>query len=549
MSVAAVTKLELRVGPPAGPPLVADLLAGRPALAPFFAGHPADPAAFQRRADEVADRLRRERRTAVAAAIRPLGEAAAGRLAAVLEGEGVFVTTGQQAGLFGGPLYTVHKIVSAIALARALGPILGRPALALFWVAADDHDWDEVSRTDVLDSANRPVRLELTRADAAPVSMAERRLDASVKGVVEALLALLPDTEFRPWIEEAVRQSYRPGASVASAFADLIAAVFADQELALVDPAHEAFKRAAAPVLRIELERTVEHGMLLARTTAALEAGGWHAQVPIAEGAANVFLHDALGRDRLVREGTHWTLRRTRRRLADGEVLALLEREPARFSPNVLLRPVVESAVLPTVAYVGGPAEISYFAQVGCLFRAHGVAPPLAVPRRSVTFVEGKVRKVLDKFGLEPADFDQPFHALAARVLADDMPPAVSASVDALRASITAGYARLADAAVGIDPTLVGWIEGQRNTALIAVDAAARKIASHHRRRHEIEMEQLRKAAANLRPDGAPQERALNALPFLARYGPDLLRDLVEAVRYVVDRPHPAWLGVECPEP
>jgi uncharacterized protein YllA (UPF0747 family) len=247
-----------------------------------------------------------------------------------------------------------------------------------------------------------------------------------------------------------------------------------------------------------------------------------------------------------VREDGHWMLRRTHRHITDEELHAWLESTPGRFSPNVLLRPVVESSILPTLAYVGGPAEVSYFAQIGCLFEAHGVEAPLVFPRFSVTLVEGKVRRVLDKFGLEVDDLHRPFHELAAHVLARDLPVEVTASADALRAAIQAGYERLSAAATAIDPTLEGWLDGVRNSALSGADNASRKITAHHRKRHETELEQLRKAANNLYPGGAPQERVLNVLPYLSRYGIPLLLEVLEAMHFEWSAGQPAWTGVQC---
>jgi uncharacterized protein YllA (UPF0747 family) len=267
----------------------------------------------------------------------------------------------------------------------------------------------------------------------------------------------------------------------------------------------------------------------------------------VADDAANVFLHDPEGRERVVPENGDWILRRSKRKIADGELFALLDSEPTAFSPNVFLRPVVESAVLPTVAYVGGPAEIAYFAQIGCLFHAHGIEPPIAVPRFSVTVIEGKVRKILDRFGLTTHDFRKPFHELSTRIIREGLPEEVTRPLAALEKAVEEEYDRLSRGAEKIDATLAGWLNSQRNAILGQLQAAEKKITSHRKKRSEIEMEQLRKAASNLQPEGIAQERVLNALPLVARYGAGILADMAEAMRYPLPGRAPeGWDGVRC---
>lgn len=541
------TPVEIRTAPLSAPALVTDLQEGADAAAPFYGGHPFDPAAYERKAAAVAARLDATARRRVADAFRPTSDAGASRLARVLDGTGFFVTTGQQAGLFGGPLYTVVKILCAIRLASALEDLLGVPVVALFWVAADDHDWPEVNHTALVDASNELRRITLVQPeDAPPVAMADRRLGPGIADALQALEAALPQSEFAGPLMDCLRPAYHPDASMADAFEALIAMLFAEQPLVLVSSAHPAVRATAQPLLMRDAQHVEHFAALLARTTDRLLERGYHAQVSIASDAANLFFHDEHGRDRLVREDGTWHLRRSKRRFSADELMARLQTEPTRFSPNVLLRPVIESALFPTLAYVGGPAELSYLAQVSCLFAEHGIEAPIAYPRTSVTILEGRVRRVLDKFGLDVQDFHRPFHEVAARVLRAEMPHSVTEATAALRAAIAPGYDRLADAAAEIDPTLRKWVQGVRNGALGNVDDAEKKIASHYRKRHEVEEEQLRKAAINLYPDGTLQERVLSPLQFLARYGLGLLDDVLEALETPWSERRPAWEGPRC---
>lgn len=539
--------LELHVAPLGGTRLVDDYQIGHPALAPFFAGHPYDIEAYRRKAAEVEQRLDAAARARLADALLPTTARAAERLRQVLDGNGFFVTTGQQAGLFGGPLYTVYKVLSAVRLAATLEHELGRTVVPVFWVGADDHDFEEIDHVIALDAADGLQRIGVSRPpDAAAVPMAEQPLGADVSAALDAFAATLPDGPFATDVMARLRAHYRPGRAVADAFQAGMAELLAPFDVVIVSSAHPALKRAAAPILAGELDAQERHAALLAHTSEALERAGYGVQVPIAADASNVFHADESGRDRLVREDGAWHHRRSRRRIGYDALRTLLSDHPDAFSPNVLLRPVVESAVLPTLAYVAGPGELAYFAQIGCLFRAHGIEPPVVFPRHSVTLVTPTVRRLLDRHGLEAAAFTRPAGALINDAVRDAMPPALADALTSLRAALEQGFDALADAAVPIDPALTGPVDGARRTALASVDAIERKVLGRLRERDDIAARQIRRMAAHLRPLGAPQERQLNVFSFLARFGPTLPRAVADALPVALATPAPDWSGVRC---
>jgi bacillithiol biosynthesis cysteine-adding enzyme BshC len=307
-----------------------------------------------------------------------------------------------------------------------------------------------------------------------------------------------------------------------------------------------ALKRHASPVMRRELENAEKHATLLRAQSDRLLAAGYHEQVAIATDAANVMYEDEHGRERLVREGDGWMVRRTKRFFSHAEILELLESNPERFSANVLLRPVVESYAFPTLAYVGGPAEVSYFGQTGCLFSAHHVDMPLVMPRASADLIEAKIRKVLDKFTLEPHDLRHPFHEIASQIARDDLPEEVRVALHQLREDLTNGYAGLVAGATGIDPTLKGPLEGARNASYKQVEDAERKILTHLKKQNEIGLDQLRKASVHLYPDGQRQERVLGGISYLGRYGEELLAGIAAALDVQLDAVVAGWDGVRC---
>ncbi|MFW6201673.1 MAG: bacillithiol biosynthesis cysteine-adding enzyme BshC, partial [Gemmatimonadota bacterium] len=326
----------------------------------------------------------------------------------------------------------------------------------------------------------------------------------------------------------------------------LMAALFERFDLLIVDPSHRTVKRRSAPLIARELERTDEHGEALASQTRRVEAAGYEAQVPVLPGATNVFYEDERGRERVMRSAEGWLLRRTRRTMSRGELRHMLEERPERFSPNVFLRPVVEAAVFPTVAYVAGPGEMAYYAQLGCLYEEHGIGMPPVHPRASFVLVEPKVREVLDKFELEPEALRAPLHEIAARVLRERMPAEVRDALGRWRRSLDETAERLEQTAMPIDPTLRGPIQGARNAMHIELNGLEKRIVRRIKDRDRVTLRQLEKARVNLFPDSSPQERVINVLQYLARYGVPLLDELAASIETDVRSVAPAWAGRGC---
>lgn len=440
---------------------------------------------------------------------------------ALRDPESAAVVTGQQLGLFGGPLYTVYKAVTAVQLARQLAEQTGRPVVPVFWMAGEDHDFDEVRSTLVL-SGNDPVRIALPPDDArTPVG--RRVLGGEIAEVVEALEAALRPTEFSPEVMGAIRAAYRPGATMRDAFARLMRSLFAGSGLVFISSDDVRLKRLAAPVFRQEIE---QHEAVLERLRAAsgeLEAAGFHRQVtPL---PVNLFLMEDEGRFTLDPdpEGDGFTLRGLDRRYSRPELLALLESEPERFSPNVVLRPVVEDRLLPTAAYVAGPGEASYYAQLRGVYDTFGVPMPVVFPRASVTLVESKVQKVLDRYGLTAADLGSDLDALHRRLVLDqsehDVEGAFAEAARRLHEAVNA----LKPVAADVDATLGKSAEATRAALQKELDGLKDRVVRAEKRNHDVVRTQLEKAQAGLYPTGTLQERTLSALYVLNKYGPGLV--------------------------
>ena len=511
------------------PLLVRRYLAEDPFVLSFFNGAPGALESYQRKLERLRERFTRSDRERAAAALFPTSSAAAEQLQRwIIEG-GVVVTTGQQAGLFTGPLYAPYKIITAIRLARDLQQRLGVPVLPVFWTASEDHDWEEVNHTFVIRD-HQLKRLEVSSSDSRALPMSERRWGADIENALHSLSQGVDIQSVSETHLKLIRVVYIPSATVADSFRKVVAELFAPFDLLIADAADPVLKTLSIPVLSAALEKHAAHESAIRSTSERLTSAGYHNQVSVLPNAPNLFFHGAQGRERIQFIDSDLYLRDSRQRLPVSEVGEMLAAAPERFSPNVLLRPVVESAVFPVLSYVAGPGEISYFAQLGGLFEEFGMEMPVIFPRLSATLVEEEVERAMEKLELSFPELLRPRHELSNELAHRMMPPGVSASLSELQCTIGDAYARLIDAAEPLDPTLRGALGASRNRALLEADRSEQKILRQLRARHSATLEQLDRVLTELRPNGEPQERVLNIFPFLARH-PDLLTRLAEAVR------------------
>jgi bacillithiol biosynthesis cysteine-adding enzyme BshC len=459
------------------------------------------------------------------------GSAAARARDALLAGKALVVTTGQQPGLFTGPLYTVHKALTAVALAEALAARWNRVVVPVFWVAGDDHDFAEINHCAVLaaDGALRTIALR-ERAPDAPMLPAYREpLGPDGARALEALGEALPPSEFQAETLAWLGAAYTPGRSVAEAHAAALADLLSSLGVVVCRGWDGELKRGAGPVLLEALRSARTLDEALAREAARLEQAGEDVLVDVGQGMTLVMMEGSLGRDRLRLADGGFVTRRSGEKLALPDLETMIRTAPSRLSANVLLRPVVEAYLLPTVAYIGGPAELSYLRQVGPVFAHLAVPRPVPTPRLSGFVVEAKVEKALARFELSARDLERPEGELASAVVRGSLPGHAIATLEGLRAALVDGYAALSEAAVGIEPTLKRPVETARNQALHAVDEVEKRLVGALKRSNEGVLQQLARARTSLYPDGQPQERVLTLASYLARYGRPFLEVLGEA--------------------
>jgi uncharacterized protein YllA (UPF0747 family) len=478
--------------------------------------------AWRTRAAEVrADAARRGGAGAWAGTLSPAfgsatGPAHARRAAAARQG--IVVTTGQQPGLFGGPAYTLTKALSALALADALEAHLQVPVAPVFWAATDDADWREAATvhvvgTDGLDTLALP----------GPPTEGQPLRDVPLGDLRAARAALRAacGSMLAPGVLEQLEAAYADGATIGGAYVTWLRQLLEPLGISVLDAAHPSVREALDPGLRAALRGATAIDGALRDRTQRIVAAGFTPQVELVDGLSLVFASPP-----------EVSGARARVPVADAAVAAT-SLPAGTLGANVLLRPVLERQLLPTVAYVAGPGELAYFAQVTAVAEALDVAVPLAVPRWAADWVEPQVARLMTRLDVRDDDLHDP-HALEARLARGAMDRPVADALARLRATLDAEVAALGDAVAGAGPLVPApVITGLARDLGHRVDRVARRLlAAVKRREHEV-TRQVAVVRAARRPLGAAPERALSLVPVLARHGLvvlDLLR--AEAARH-----------------
>src|SRR6266849_4916864 len=466
-----------------------------------------------------------KRRGEVAAILREQNErfgagAAAQSNLSKLERGAVAVVSGQQVGLFGGPAYAVYKALTAIRLAEELSET-GIPAVPIFWMATEDHDLDEVRHVTWFDSG-KLVRFELP-ADAVSRPVGNVRLGPGVEENVKKAAGLLsgPASET---VSEILEQSYRADETYGSAFGKLFARLFAAQGLILLDPLDARLHRIAAPLYKKVIEDRDELNERLLQRGKDLERAGYEVQVKVTARSTLLFS---------TRDGVRQAIAASNGNLKSGEtswtreeVLRVVEAAPETFSANALFRPVVQDFLLPTAAYLGGPAEIAYFAQSSVIYEQVLGRMPVVLPRAGFTILDAKAEKLLQKYGLCIENLWAGPQELRRKMESVAVPEALSQNFDRDKAQVERTLAELGGQIEKLDPTLSGAVNTARNKISFQLEKLRRKTGRSLDQKsglladHEQFLENL------LYPNKQLQSRELCFLPFLARWGVDGLSEL-----------------------
>ena len=470
----------------------------------------------QRRA-RIADILERQNRAfgASAKTLDNIGAFRAGALA---------VVTGQQVGIFGGPAFSIYKALSAIKLASEAQK-LGIDCVPIFWLATEDHDLEEVNQTRIPGPDGQLQRLTAATQSQPDAPVGTVAFGGEIAQLTAEAQNLLGDSE----AAQLLGDCYRPGETFGSAFAKLFARIFADFGVILFDGSDPELDEIASPLYRKVIERLPGLNQKLLERDHTLQSAGYHQQVRVTDSSTPLFLIGDAGRHPLHALAPGGFVA-GEMQYSQADLLRMAESSPQSFSPNVLLRPVVQDYLLPTLAYVGGAAEVAYFAQGGAVYEdLLGRVTPI-LPRFSATLIEAKPQALLEKYKLSLADVFHGAESLREKIGSCLLDASLQASFDQAAAAVERSMATIRRSIEQLDKTLVESANNAESKMLYQLTNLRSRAARAELRQTEVADRHARILSNSLYPEKTLQEREFSGIHFLARHGRELLNGLLDSI-------------------
>jgi bacillithiol biosynthesis cysteine-adding enzyme BshC len=495
-------------------------------VAGFYAGPPFDSASYESLAEKLRGFLPDRK---------PLLEILRRQNQAFGSGEGAFanierlgdpgtfaVVTGQQVGLFSGPAFTLYKALTAVRLAQSLSQ-QGLPAVPVFWLATEDHDLEEVAQTAVLDDEYASVELHEAGERPAPRSpVGFVKLTEDITATLHRLETVLPPGASRDELLGHLRACYQPGVAWGQAFGCLMARLFKPWGVVLVDPLDAQIQRLGARVCELALTHAPRLRALLQERTGALLRAGYHAQVRVADDSTLLFLNRAGSRVPLNERGGKFFVDGDEQ--VSGEVLAVRARQqPEHFSANVLLRPILQDTLLPTLAYVAGPSELAYFAQAQALYESFGRPMPVVFPRAGFTLLDRRTQRLLDKYQVSVEDVWQGEEHLRRKIAAAGLAEGWSERFERSERELAALLDGLRKDIETLDPTLLDTLKHAEEKMKYQLEKVRGKLTRAALQRSELLARHEQSLRRLLMPGKDLQERQVSGVYFLGRAGHELL--------------------------
>ena len=444
----------------------------------------------------------------------------------------IAVVSGQQAGLFTGPLYTIYKALSAVKLAGCLRQ-RNTKAVPVFWIAAEDHDFAEVAKAEFI---SRDCQLESVGVTSAihreghPVGKVVT--DESIQSVVDELFKLLPHSEFSDDMKALVLKAWQPGKGFVDSFATMMTTLLGSHGLIFLDPLDADLKKLAAPIYSAAARQAPDIALAIEERSRELEEAGYHAQVMATANSFPLFLHDETGARHAVTrtENGKYRAKEGETEYTAAELSQLALDSPGRFSPNVTLRAVVQDYLLPTIAYYGGAAEIAYFAQTAEAYRVLGRPATPILPRASLTMIERHAGRVLERYGLTLEDFFEGIDPVIRRVVEEHLGATTSKRFAQTEHNVNDELDRLRTELESIDPTLATALDTGRKKINYQLEGLRSRFVRAQMTRDEAAHRQLQRVFDQLYPDKDLQERHINITSLLARHGTYVIEWIYNAI-------------------
>ena len=444
----------------------------------------------------------------------------------------IAVVSGQQAGLFTGPLYTIYKALSAVKLAGCLQQ-RNTKAVPVFWIAAEDHDFAEVALAEFIGRDCQLKQVDV-RADMHPEGqpVGHVKLDQSIENVIDQLFELLPASEFAADMKTLVQQAWQPGRGYVESFATMMTSLLGRHGLIFLNPLDSELKRVAAPLYSDAAQRAPEIAIAVEQRSRELENSGYHAQVLATSNSFPLFIHDDTGaRHALTRdENGKYRTKEDETEYTVDELAAMARETPERFSPNVTLRAVVQDYLLPTIAYCGGSAEIAYFAQTAEVYRLLDRPATPILPRSSLTMIERHTGRVLERYDLTLADFFEGLEPVIKRVVEEHLGAGTAKLFSDAEQNVNNELDRLREELESVDPTLASALDTGRKKINYQLDGLRTRFVRAQMARDEAAHRQLQRAFDQLYPNKDLQERHINITSLLSRHGTYVIEWIFNAI-------------------
>ncbi|UCE65064.1 MAG: bacillithiol biosynthesis cysteine-adding enzyme BshC [Candidatus Zixiibacteriota bacterium] len=442
--------------------------------------------------------------------------------------DSLVVFSGQQVGLLLGPMYTVIKALTSFKMANRLETLLNRPVVPCFWMATDDHDFDEIKTVNLLDRSGdcHEFSYEPSSLDC-DIPMADVILDDEIEKFQSSLSEYLIETEFSSSINEKLKGRYKSGNSLSSAFAGLFADFLGNFGIIPIDPNYPGMKKMFAPVFKQEIENYPKIFNLYETASQELLDAGYHRQVHKSGESLNLFFNEK-GRANIIHKNGKFHLEGKDKSFTKEQLLEKLEFEPERFSPNVCLRPVAQCSAFPTICQIVGPSEAAYYAQIWPIFRYLNVPWPVIKPRMFATIVEPRIKKTMDKLGISFASLYNDTDYEISRVIKDNFPSEIQSEGELMRNETKKPLKQLSESLKAKDPESYQVIEHSLKRLDQELNHLYKKLFTAHKKRHDTAIGQVRRAANFLFPQSKFQERIISPVYFANKFGPEIFKRLEE---------------------
>ncbi len=437
------------------------------------------------------------------------------------------VVTGQQLGFFGGPLYTIYKAITTVKLSNKLSrDFPDCTFVPVFWLEGEDHDFDEINKMKYLNSLNELSTIEyliggkpLERNIGATGNII---FDEHIAQFFSSMESTLPKTDYSIALFELMKGYYSKGNTVLKAFAGFFNHVFEDSGLIFINTNQSEFKKVLSPLFVNEINSNSQTSKLVIQKSVELE-DHYHAQIKAK--ALNLFMFHKGGRHLIEpSDSGDYYLKNLRQRFTKEELLSIAVNNPELLSPNVVMRPLCQDTLLPTISYVGGPGEIAYFAQLKPVYEYFNVTMPIIYPRASVTLIEEKIKKVLEKYSLEVEDLFGEIEPILSKVSEQVSEVKVDSLFESLTIRINEAVNEARFGIQQIDPTLNGTIDGTLLKFQQQLEVLKQKTQKAQQQKEEVSLKQIKKASLNIFPNENFQEREFSVIQYLNKYGPDFIK-------------------------